>query len=405
MNVTLRPALPLLLAAACIEHHAPSETSPVVFDHVNVQFDDRNGFFPTLFLEGATGVHVVYLSPDVFDYAFPGKLTYAGCAGGCEDAASWNWGSFDSSVVSHPAAVLTSTGAHAAYVVQPDENVDSGVVRVATCEAQCARAGGWRTVDVAVAGGFEEETMALTSDASGTLYLAFTDSRPSTGATRVRVLRCDTGCAIPSNFRAVTVDSFPKTSYWTYVSLSSSAMIVDPAGRVHLAFGAYNQGRLIVYATCGGVCATRESWHVVTLDSSSAWYGPPAIALTPSGGLVVAFGRTDSTIVMFCDAACEDQHNWRSVSPLARAGGTALSVGPGGELHLVVEAHGFNVRGLTYGRCLHACDVASNWAATILDTAASDIAGANGLSIALDQQDNPRIAYSYWSVIRLSILR
>jgi hypothetical protein len=65
--------------------------------------------------------------------------------------------------------------------------------------------------------------------------------------------------------------------------------------------------------------------------------------------------------------------------------GPKLGIGPTGTLHLVgrLETH------LQYGRCAGACERSSDWI-----QAALPLPGVLSASLAVDQQDEPRVAYA-----------
>lgn len=365
----------LLFAAACHDTpQAPTNTtdpSPfetLTLDRITGADHDVSGGFGGLdiLVPGDGSVHIV--SSDYWD----DRLRYAGCPGACTDAANWQSVSIDTALYTgQSGAVLTTDGI--SVVAGLGDNASS--LRFAQCAGACSVPSHWQvaTIHSAATIGWSVTPHArpVTADSSGGLHLAFVDI--SAVHPSMDYAYCAGSCLTPTNWHTVVVD--------TVVGLDLAFQIQTDGARIHLLYG--HPDATLEYATCTVSCTDAANWSRVVVDTTSRWslHGV-SLALTPAGGLRVAYLATDSLRFAACDTGCTGATAWTFQSLGRTSDDVSLVRGADGVLHLAT-----NQVGLSLGSCASGCGVPGGWTLSTIPAA-----GHGFVSLALDEDGRIQLA-------------
>lgn len=368
-----------LFAAACHDTpQAPTNvTDPSPFETLTLDritgadYDVSSGFGGLdILVPGDGSVHIV--SSDYWD----DRLRYAGCPGACTDAANWQTVSIDTALYTgQSGAVLTSDGisAVAGFFGGSGGNITS--IRFAQCASTCSASNHWQTAtiltDAWTGASVTPHTRPLAADSSGGLHLAFVDV--SAAHPSMDYAYCAGSCLTPANWHTVVVD--------TVVGLGLAFQIQTDGARIHLLYG--HPDATLDYATCTVSCTDAANWSRVVVDTASRWslHGV-SLALTPAGGLRVAYLATDSLRFAACDTGCTGATAWTSQSLGRTSDDVSLVRGADGVLHLAT-----NQVGLSLGSCASGCGAAGAWTLTTVPAA-----GHGFVSLALDKDGRIQLA-------------
>jgi hypothetical protein len=314
---------------------------------------DRPTSRPTVKVDAAGGVHVTF-TPDSNTTTDPIRpVYYAYCPANCTSAAAFTIVPLGNNVQFANLA-LDSAGHPRLLLRLPAGNMFA--YQYWTCDDNCLSPVQWTNGIIAyaharpVASG-EPFSQAFAVDAQGrpnfVYYDAGADSEdPHWGAFYTY---CASACTAPANWQEVRLlsDSFA----------SDFALALSPTGQPRLAYTTYdreNYVHFLAYAQCQAGCGTAGNWSgsLLAQTVSASVMDDPVFAL-----------RTDS--------------NGQPRLALYTGSGVGGDLPPNRLLYLGCDAAD--------------CGPAQGWWALDLDFA--DTHGADGVDLALDGQNRPRIAY------------
>ncbi len=173
---------------------------------------------------------------------------------------------------------------------------DTGDLKYAWCDTDCANTGNWNSVPVDTAGDVGEDT-SLVLDGSGNpriSYYAF-----ETGD--LKYAWCDTGCDVAGNWNSVAVDSTGDVGEYTSLAL-------DGSGNPRISYYAY-ETRDLKYAWCDTGCDSAGNWNSVTVESDGDVGLYTSLALDSSGNPRVSYYRSDTDDLQYawCDSGCDNR--------------------------------------------------------------------------------------------------
>ena len=172
---------------------------------------------------------------------------------------------------------------------------DTGDLKYAWCDTDCANTGNWNSVPVDTAGDVGEDT-SLVLDGSGNpriSYYAF-----ETGD--LKYAWCDTGCDVPGNWNRVTVDSTGDVGEYTSLAL-------DGSGNPRISYYRSDTDDL-KYAWCDTGCGSAGNWNSVAVESAGDVGLYTSLALDSSGNPRVSYYRSDTDDLQYawCDSGCDN---------------------------------------------------------------------------------------------------
>jgi hypothetical protein len=248
-------------------------TTAANWQHVIVDSTASVGNYSSLAMGGSGSLHVAY-----FDET-NGNLKYATCASNCVLAASWSTTTVDNTGdVGYYASLALSAGGrlHVTYW-----DLTNGDLRYATCTMSCATGANWQAVTVDDGGSVGSAT-SLAVDASGGVHVSYSDNTNS----NLRYATCPGNCTTTVAWQAATVDSVGEVA-------SSTALVVDGTGRVHIAYRDDTNSNL-KYATCAAGCAAGAGWRALTVDDDGDVGSFPSLVIGASGRLHIAYWDVSS---------------------------------------------------------------------------------------------------------------
>jgi hypothetical protein len=309
----------------------------------------------------------------------------------------------------HPTVrVDVSGGVHVAFT--PDSSGPGGSTRPAFygyCPGHCASAAAFTIVPLG--DGVEYANLAL--DANGHPRLLLRLAAGNMFA--YQYWRCDSGCTQAAQWTSGAV-GYAYTRPIGSGEPFSQFFALDPLGRPRFVY--YDAGADAddphtgaFYAYCDAGCTNPANWNETRL-LDDAYATTFALALGPAGQPRLAYATYDADNVLQllgyaeCQANCGSVLNWAGTLLAATASASvtdfatfALRADGAGHPRLALYT-GTGQGGSLAPNTLYylACDAAdcaqtANWSA--LDLGFSETHGAEGVDLALDGQDRPRIAY------------
>lgn len=255
-------------------------TTATNWQHVIVDSTGSVGDYSSLAVGGNGSLHVAYLD------ATNANLKYAACAANCAAATSWNTTTVDNAgdVGLYASLALSGTGRlHVTYW-----DLTNADLKYATCAVSCATGANWQAVTVDDSGSVGSST-SLALDASGGLHVSYSDNTNG----NLRYARCPATCTMAAGWQAMTVDSVGEVA-------SSSALVVDGTGRVHVAYRDDTNSNL-KYATCAAGCATAAGWRALTVDDVGDVGAFPSLVVDASGRLHIAYWDVSSNNLKYIE--------------------------------------------------------------------------------------------------------
>ena len=248
-------------------------TNAANWQHVIVDSTGSVGDYTSLAVGGNGSLHVAYLD------ATNASLKYATCTANCVAATSWTTTTVDNAGDVGLYASLALSGTGRLHVTYWDfTNAD---LKYATCAVSCATGANWQAVTVDGSGSGGSAT-ALALDASGGVHVTYSDNTNG----NLRYATCPATCTVAAGWQAMTVDSVGEVA-------SSSALVVDGNGRVHVAYRDDTNSNL-KYATCAAGCATAAGWRALTVDDDGDVGSFPSLVVDASGRLHIAYWDVSS---------------------------------------------------------------------------------------------------------------
>ncbi|MCU0620067.1 MAG: Ig-like domain-containing protein [Gemmatimonadales bacterium] len=291
--------------------------------------------------------------------ASTGDLMYASCAAGCSTAAGWTVVRVDSiGVTGQQSSVAVDPDARV-HVVYRDETRQE--LRYATCLAPCTDPADFVRVTIEGTTTNVGTNPVIVVGPTGRLHVTFF----SPGATVFRYTTCLLNCTSATQWSGNLIDG---NNAYTGVQ---SAMVVDPAGRLHVVYTDDGVSGLR-YATCASGCGDiTTTWQTAAVTGVLGLTAYPSIAVDSAGGVHVAYqGLTDTDLrYAVCEEGCLlGPTQWTDIDLLTFGnvgGGTALAVDGRGRLHLTyADREGV---ALGYATCASGCDAASRWRSAPID--------------------------------------
>jgi len=257
---------------------------------------------------------------------------------------------------------------------------DTGDLKYAWCDTDCANTGNWNSLAVDSAGDVGEDT-SLALDGSGNpriSYYAF-------DAGDLKYAWCDTGCDVSGNWNSVAVDSTGDVG-------EDTSLVLDGSGNPRISY--YKSDTLdIKYAWCDTGCDVSGNWNSVAVDSDGDVGLYTSLALDSSFNPRVSYYRSDTDDLQYawCDTGCDVSGNWNSVAvdsdgDVGRY--TSLALDSGNNPRISYQDGG--TLDLKYAWCDTGCDDPVNWNRVTVDSAGTV---GTDTSLALDSSGNPRISY------------
>ncbi|MCC6190756.1 MAG: hypothetical protein IT318_17150 [Anaerolineales bacterium] len=314
---------------------------------------DRPTSHPTVRTDAAGGVHVAF-TPESSPPEDPGRpIYYAYCPGNCASAAAFTRIALGDGVEYANLALDADGRPRLLARLRVDTRF---VYQYWTCDSGCTNPAQWTSTLLGyayarpVASG-EPFSQFFALDDQGRPRFVYFDAGadhedPHWGAFYAF---CDTGCANAANWHETRLLDDPFASTF--------ALAFGPAGQARLAYATYNSDdilHLLGYAECPTDCG-----------SAGSWQGTP-LAATASASVTANAGFALQT----------DAHGHPRLA-LYTGTGIGGSLAPNRLYYLACEAA--------------SCAQAANWSA--LDLGLADEHGTEGVDLALDEQDQPRLAY------------
>ncbi|MGH7627902.1 MAG: hypothetical protein ACREOF_00620 [Gemmatimonadales bacterium] len=239
-----------------------------------VTIDQTTSFTNSLIRDAAGRLHVAY---ELAQFSQPSYLGYATCSADCTTSAGWQTTTVDPEDAGLIAAALALDGAgrlHASYVHRP-LGAGRGSLRYATCADSCAEPANWTLATVDGSGEVQPYTSIATPD--GRVHVAFISQDPG----RLRYASCSTECGSLASWTAIPID--PAT-----VVLNDVHVRAGPDGRIHLVYSD-DDAVDFKYATCVADCASPASWEFTTLASEGNVGTSSALLIDRAGGVHIAY--------------------------------------------------------------------------------------------------------------------
>jgi hypothetical protein len=342
----------------------------------------------------------------------------------CGQVANWQVGEVDSLADGWPWVQLQVTAdGRPRLLLTRALLTNSGsyrlLYRYVECDNNCALAQNWQAVDfniVSTGTGWHSTEYSYHSfalDNVGRPRFIYEDVRDPYGDHYgVYYVFCDTHCAESGNWFETRIDS---SGYQVYVDEHASLIFTaDGRPRVFGRNGASHSH--MVYVECNSNCDNSAGWsqplplHGTGHGSSERTWSP---AVTANGGLRLTFyPRGGPFYYMWCNDNCTQLENWGEYSLEFDESGTgdysALALDSHGRPHIALRNwYGFN---LSYLWCSAECETLNaQWHMSMVEPI-GQLSEDNPISplptcirgswfgglrpvIALDAQDNPRLAY------------
>lgn len=311
---------------------------------------------------------------------------------------------------SHPTVAVDSAGGtHISFA--PESNSPTNPVRAAYyayCPANCTTANAFTLTKLRQNVIFAN----LALDPAGQPRLLLTTA-PSANVYAYEYGTCDTNCTSPSQWRFTTLTHFiPPASAWGVQF--GQIFVVDSQGRprfVYQDWGDSSPGAHVgnFYGYCNVNCHDLANWTEAHLGTD-LFARVFALTLSPGGQprlLWTSYDQDNALTYLFyleCGANCGNGANWRGVRLLDTV---SASVEEFASYSLVTDSAGgpriayytgtgeegtLPANVLYYLSCSAAdCTQPQNW--FVLDLNFPYMHGEEGVSLALDNQDRPRLAY------------
>jgi hypothetical protein len=316
---------------------------------------DRPTSHPTVMVDTADGVHIVFTPESVTPDHPKRSVLYAYCPSNCSSAAAFTITELGDDV-EYANLALTPAGKPRvmARLRPPSSNVF--VYQYWTCDSNCTQAAQWSGTSVGAAyaratGWGEPFSRFFALDHVGRPRFVYYDAGadiddPHWGAFYAY---CDAGCGSAVNWQeARLIDD---------VHASEFALTFSPMGQPRLAYTSYDSEAIapyVAYAECEANCASVANWYGLRLvDTASA------------------------SVTEFATLALRSDSNGRPRLALYTGSGLGGTLTP---------------NTLYYLSCAAApCTQGQSWQA--LDLGLPSTHGEAGVDLALDGQNRPRIAY------------
>lgn len=312
---------------------------------------------------------------------------------------------------SHPTArVDAAGGVHVVFT--PQSATPENPLRpayYAYCPANCANAAAFTTLSL----GDGVDFAALALDPAGRPRLLLRLPAQSDALYVFQYWLCDLDCANPAQWSGGSIGyAYRRQVGWVESFIHSFAL--DHQGRPRFVY--YDSGENVddphqgvFYATCDANCAAASSWYETRLlaDSQATEF---ALTFSPDDQPRLAFTTYDSetmaNLVVYaeCHQTCGAADNWAGLALVATASSGvshwanfSLAVDDGGRPRLALytgtgSGGSLSPNTLYYLGCAAGdCAQAANW--TAVDPGFPPTHGEEGVSLALDSQNRPRIAY------------
>lgn len=312
---------------------------------------------------------------------------------------------------SHPTAkVDLAGGVHVAFTPQSaNPNNPVRPAYYAYCPASCTSPAAFTIVSL----GDGVDFAALDLDPNGRPRLLLRQSVQSGSVYLFQYWQCDSNCTHPAQWSGDSIGyAYRRQVGWVESFVHSFAL--DHAGRPRFVYydsGAdYNDPHWgAFYAYCDGNCTSAANWYETRLldDSHARDFD---LAFSPGGQPRLAFATYDSEslaqpmIYAECNQNCGSAANWAG---FVVANAVSASVSHEANFSLAVDGQGrprlalytgtgtggdLAANSLYYLICQGGnCAQEASWAAVKLDIPQTH--GEEGVSLALDNQNRPRLAY------------
>jgi predicted lipoprotein with Yx(FWY)xxD motif len=323
--------------------------------------------------------------------AFLPATTYTvSIAGTVRSGASAPLGTTRSFTLTTRNAVAASVAATNVFAVEPIVVQANGYVHLITfadgtmyyssCAARCSIPGNWQSAVV------DDSTMpdgnaSLAIDQSGALHVSYHATSPSS----LRYARCVTNCTATAGWQTARVDSTENQG-------TESAIALDGAGQVHIAYNNFN-ARGLWYALCSSSCLAPADWSTTQLVSTLLDSREPSLAVSPSGAVHAMVRGQESNYPIYyleCSTGCTDALNWQKVqfAESFLGFGGSLEVDTDGRRHVAYFEKGTTLR---YATCATGCLQLFNWTRVNIDQ------NGGGVLTALARGVDGRLAIAYGS--------
>lgn len=256
-------------------------TSPASWQTVTVDAGGDVGRHTAVAVDGSGRLHIAYRDHTT------GNLKYAVCDAACSTGASWRvavldrpgfWEGQYLSLRADPTGRLHLTQAR-----------DPGI-EYATCATDCTILANWQTVMVDQVGNLDYNSLAI--DGSGGLHLSYRDVGAQVG---LKYAGCARDCTALASWAKLYVERASDVTGGTEVG-EYNAIAVGVDGRVHISY--WDRGNNdLRYAVCVANCTDRVSWQIKAVDQAGEVGSSSAIAVDPSGRVrLVYFDQTNGDL-------------------------------------------------------------------------------------------------------------
>lgn len=316
---------------------------------------DRPTSHPTVKVDAAGGVHVVF-TPDSASQQNPTRSAlYAYCPSNCTSAAAFTIVPLGDNVV-HANLALDNAGHPRLLLRLSAPSGSMHAYQYWTCDANCVTAGQWHSAIVAYAyprsfAQGEPFSRFFALDHLGRPRFVYYDSGADNDDPHwgVYYAACDGGCLAPANWHeARLLDDTQAVQF---------ALAFSPAGQPRLAYASYDSENIqwsVGYAECSADCGNATGWRVTRLANT-----------------------VSASVTEFAVFALRADSNGRPRLALYTGTGLGGSLAPNTLYFLSCDAAN--------------CAQGQAWQA--LNLGLSQTHGEAGVDLALDSQNRPRIAY------------
>jgi len=348
---------------------------------------ERSSAAPTVKVDGAGGVHVVFTPQSATPQNPTRPAYYAYCPANCAGPAAFTITPLGDGV-DFAALALDPAGRPRLLLRAPVQSGSIFVYQYWACDGNCLSAGGWSSADIGYSyarqtGWVEPFIHSFALDPQGRPRFVYYDAGadgedPHWGAFYAY---CDGQCANAANwYETRLLDDAHATDFH---------LAFGPAGQPRLAYATYNSdtaAQQVAYAECDQACGAGGSWSgIVLADTASASVshfatfslaittgGRPRLALYTGSGLGGSL-TPNAMYYQACYAATCDQGGAWSASRLnlpAAQGeeGVALALDGRNRPRLAYHAPLADGFGLYYAWCDDNCGAVGGWASRLLES-------------------------------------
>ena len=331
------------------------------------------GVDSSLALDGSGNPRISYYRVDT------GDLKYAWCDVNCANTGNWGAEAVDSAgdVGEYTSLALDAGGnpriSYYAFA--------TGSLKYAWCDSGCENPGNWTNLAVASSSNMDGDT-SLVLDGSGNPRISSHDSVNN----NLQYTWCDTACDNPGNWNSIAAASAGDVGLYTSLALDSS-------DNPRVSYYKYDTDDLN-YAWCDTGCDNPLNWNSITVAGTDNVGLYTSLALNSSNNPRISYqdGTSLDLYYTWCDAGCNDPGNWDrvAVDSLGTVGAhTSLALNSSGNPR--ISYYGNDTLKYAWCDAGAGCNDPGNWNTETVDSTADTV--GEYTSLKLDSNDMPHISY------------